>query len=186
MIKLIDVMDPLICKELNFQSNEIGPLVTEDQEKQNKAQSDFFSGKVNNFNVSGKKLNNFTFLVFSVGDLVLLIVFLITTHQNLLNLPPFADEKFKIVHSIISINRSTVIKVRIVFVCILSNKTIRVISNLQIDLVSCSDRSLYSIYRSSMTMTFQGMIWFRIDNFNAVTLNDLALHHRGTKGIAKG
>lgn len=56
---------------------------------------------MNNFNVSGKKLNNFTFLVFSVGDLVLLIVFLITTHQNLLNLPPFADEKFKIVHSII-------------------------------------------------------------------------------------
>ncbi|CAN6815430.1 unnamed protein product [Brassica oleracea var. botrytis] len=37
-----------------------------------------------------------------------------------------------------------------------------------------------------MTMTFQGMIWFRIDNFNAVTLNDLALHHRGMKGIAKG
>ncbi|CAN7077875.1 unnamed protein product [Brassica oleracea var. botrytis] len=51
------------------------------------------------------------------------------------------------------------------------------LSSPQIDLLSL---------RSSMTMTFQGMIWFRIDNFNAVTLNDLALHHRGTKGIAKG
>lgn len=42
MIKLIGVMDPLIWKELNFQSNEIGPLVTENQEKQNKAQSYIF------------------------------------------------------------------------------------------------------------------------------------------------
>ncbi|CAF2068731.1 unnamed protein product [Brassica oleracea var. botrytis] len=61
----------------------------------------------------------------------------------------FADEKFKIVHSII----------------------------FTIDLLSL---------RSSMTMTFQGMFWFWIDDFNAVTLNDLALHHRGTKGIANG
>ena len=45
MINLIDVIDPLIWKELNFQSNEIGPLVTEDQEKQNKAQSYFFPGR---------------------------------------------------------------------------------------------------------------------------------------------
>ncbi|CAN7087496.1 unnamed protein product [Brassica oleracea var. botrytis] len=45
---------------------------------------------------------------------------------------------------------------------------------------------LLSLRLGFMTMTFQGMIWFRIDNFNAVTLNDLALHHRETKGIAKG